>query len=904
MKKALTIVMLGLSSGIVFSQPRMMKMFEYRYDDLQIKNRIENSGIYGIASFDRANDEVFLSTFDSPEVIRLGPPKLDKQSRARKIGFDALADVQDAGTVEFVERKQFEGRSANLALRKTFLDDDQRVFSGEGGEYSDRQGERILVTVPNRNTLTVRFALDGFRRDFTLKLPSTLAFADLIGVDRTGNSFLLLETYLSEIPLAVQREVYTLSPSGTILSILEIPSVKYCSTLRDFQIDAAGNLYHLMTERESFSVLKWSRLTTPTAEKIKYPERYNYKLHFNDIVPAQESSVGSVAHPATPASRSLALHIGESYVLHKYFCSPANLTVTDKTAPDGDVVRTPAWLIVGENARVAYKWGGFNTLEQYDAGLKTGKFAADINTNGVSSYAVGVDCSGFVSRCWQLTYHSSTSDMPGITTQYPSWDSLKPGDAIHKVGHVRLFVEKAQNGALKVVESSGRDWGVSYWTYTPSELTGTYTPRFYTGMVNDYSTKRPELLSVVTTSPTSAQLLWKCDTSNVLGYKVYRSTDGITWTLFQDESSLKSTSISVDLDNAAAYYRVSSVLNNGSRSESNWSNAMGTANFSSGKKYLIVDGFTRENASWRGAGHLFAARYGASISKDSAKFESARNSELLNGSITLNAYDGIFWILGDEGSANETFSSQEQALVKNYLENGGKLFVSGSEIGWDLVNQGTAEDKKFYNDYLKATFVADDAGATAVSGVPGTALAGADFVIGQTYEEDYPDEVGTYGGATLCMRYANTKGAGVEFEGPFGSSMKNGKLIHLAFALETTANDSAFDLVIGSALKFFSTEPTLVTRSKAVPQVDELTQNYPNPFNPATNIRFVIGEPRFVSLKVLDILGREVATLVNEERPPGSYEVRWDAGNYPSGTYFLRLSAGDFTQVRRMVLLR
>ena len=88
------------------------------------------------------------------------------------------------------------------------------------------------------------------------------------------------------------------------------------------------------------------------------------------------------------------------------FCSANNLASIPVTASDGDIVQTPPWLIVGMNSRVGYKWGGFNTLSQYIDGLKSNKFAGDIHTDGVSSAAVGVDCSGFVSRCWQLSYHS------------------------------------------------------------------------------------------------------------------------------------------------------------------------------------------------------------------------------------------------------------------------------------------------------------------------------------------------------------------------------------------------------------------------------------------------------------------------------------------------------------------
>jgi hypothetical protein len=89
-----------------------------------------------------------------------------------------------------------------------------------------------------------------------------------------------------------------------------------------------------------------------------------------------------------------------------------------------------------------------------------------------------------------------------------------------------------------------------------------------------------------------------------------------------------------------------------------------------------------------------------------------------------------------------------------------------------------------------------------------------------------------------------------------------------------------------------------------VPTQFLLSQNYPNPFNPTTNIEYQIPELSFVTLKVYGVLGSEVTTLVNEEKAIGSYEVEWNASNVPSGVYFYRINAGDFTITKKMVLLR
>ena len=100
--------------------------------------------------------------------------------------------------------------------------------------------------------------------------------------------------------------------------------------------------------------------------------------------------------------------------------------------------------------------------------------------------------------------------------------------------------------------------------------------------------------------------------------------------------------------------------------------------------------------------------------------------------------------------------------------------------------------------------------------------------------------------------------------------------------------------------------PTGVTDGAAspLPRTTELGQNYPNPFNPVTGIRYQLAGVSDVRLRVCDLLGREVATLVHARQGPGTYEVRFDGSALPSGVYFYRLEAGTYTQTRRLVLLK
>jgi hypothetical protein len=108
-------------------------------------------------------------------------------------------------------------------------------------------------------------------------------------------------------------------------------------------------------------------------------------------------------------------------------------------------------------------------------------------------------------------------------------------------------------------------------------------------------------------------------------------------------------------------------------------------------------------------------------------------------------------------------------------------------------------------------------------------------------------------------------------------------------------------------LFWFGIETMLITDvedEQLIPTEIALEQNYPNPFNPTTSIQYTISDMQFVSLKVYDILGNEIATLVNSEKPSGVYVVEWNASNVPSGVYFYQLKTEGFVETKKMILLR
>jgi len=89
-----------------------------------------------------------------------------------------------------------------------------------------------------------------------------------------------------------------------------------------------------------------------------------------------------------------------------------------------------------------------------------------------------------------------------------------------------------------------------------------------------------------------------------------------------------------------------------------------------------------------------------------------------------------------------------------------------------------------------------------------------------------------------------------------------------------------------------------------LPKSFVLKQNYPNPFNPTTTIRYTTPKSSTVSLKIINLIGQEITSLVHETQPAGEYEVQWNAGNLPSGVYICRFQAGEFVETKKLLLIK
>ena len=124
------------------------------------------------------------------------------------------------------------------------------------------------------------------------------------------------------------------------------------------------------------------------------------------------------------------------------------------------------------------------------------------------------------------------------------------------------------------------------------------------------------------------------------------------------------------------------------------------------------------------------------------------------------------------------------------------------------------------------------------------------------------------------------------------------------YSLEGKVFDNEDTTDFAGKVEFYTPKTTSVSKveESRIPEKSSLAQNFPNPFNPATRIKYTLKNSGEVSLKVYDVLGREVETLVDRELPAGEYEAEFNGSKYSSGVYFCRLQAKDFSETKKMVL--
>lgn len=349
-------------------------------------------------------------------------------------------------------------------------------------------------------------------------------------------------------------------------------------------------------------------------------------------------------------------------------------------------------------------------------------------------------------------------------------------------------------------------------------------PAWYVTARGSHVPSRPVLHAVhATSTPKAVALSWaQNQDSDLAGYRLYYSSDDnlSTWNLAANENTLTSTTtyyefsspadFAVPTNDDVYYFKLTAVNTEGEEGESSDIYCRSSHTSTAGlKKILIVDGFDRFAGSWTSPTHSFATNYFKAMrdaSGNNYMISSAANEIVADGTVPMSNYDIVVWFVGDESTTDYTFYGTEQTKIQEYLENGGRLFVSGSEIGWDLYNKGDTNDKAFFNNYLKANYVSDGgSGRTPATGIDGTDFQGAWLNFGSVYPEDYPDDISPNGGAVAVMKYNDDNTCGVAYTGTFGSGTTEGQIVYISFPLETVSELTSTTNFMTKLLNYFDT---------------------------------------------------------------------------------------------------
>lgn len=418
----------------------------------------------------------------------------------------------------------------------------------------------------------------------------------------------------------------------------------------------------------------------------------------------------------------------------------------------------------------------------------------------------------------------------------------------------------------------------------------------------------PVLLSVESFNDyKGASIKWKKSTKTSLkGYRLYYSTDleKENIHLLADTNILKPDMVQFNIDSITDSYIYNFWMTavNIADSESESSDVYGIMNypFDVNKKLLIVDGFKRRSSYSKPSHDFAASKYLQALKDVNAHVDvtTCFNEPIITGDIKLEDYEIVLWFLGDESTVDETFSSYEQNKVKDFLNAGGKLFVTGSEIGWDIDYKGSSTDKDFYNNYLKARFISDGAiGRSPARGIVDSEFEGVTLHYGEVYVEDYPDVIEATEGAKNILYYNEGSIAGIAYKGNFGSGTETGAVVNIAFPLETVSNKWEIKLFIERLLLYFDT--TVGTSEISGYQKDLKIKVYPTMAEDKVFIQSNLDNENEMEVKIFDINGNKIITSSLFIKQNEIMNI--STSNLKNGIYIISIRVGDSSRSFKIV---
>lgn len=283
----------------------------------------------------------------------------------------------------------------------------------------------------------------------------------------------------------------------------------------------------------------------------------------------------------------------------------------------------------------------------------------------------------------------------------------------------------------------------------------------------------------------------------------------------------------------------------------------------------------------------------------------------------LDSYDAIFLVETSFDDLTVRYlSANSRTAIKNWLNAGTPVnkrafLTMGADQGYNYARTGSAAlDLELSEGLLKFGYRADNSNLAATPGITGTTIdVGNDRIMTTAPAGGgfWPDGGILQAGGTDLYKY---RGRVSLTDSLAGIGYNGSGYVSVTILQDPRYFTGELKEVLAAGIKYLTDNGGLIT-SIGNNNVSEITadqfilsQNYPNPFNPTTKINFAIPQTGLVSLKVYDIMGREVATLVNEVKNTGVYTVEFNGATLSSGTYFVRMQAGEFSQVKRMVLVK
>ena len=339
-------------------------------------------------------------------------------------------------------------------------------------------------------------------------------------------------------------------------------------------------------------------------------------------------------------------------------------------------------------------------------------------------------------------------------------------------------------------------------------------------------------------------------------------------------------------------------------------------------KVLIVNGFDRVTGT--NNTFDFIKQHGSALHNNDYLFDSASNEAIINKYIKLTDYQIVDWILGEEGTATSSFNDIEQTLIQEFLMDGGKLFVSGSEVGYDLSDKGNTNDKLFYEKFLRANYISDAAGGRQANynayGVQGTLFDGVNLSFDDgtqgSYDVDWPDGIKPISNQEINLKfegvdYDSSGGAGISYRGGFGGSPLSGGLVYLTIGFESIYPENKRNIIMKRVMHYLDGPFTsIMDENQLVPDKPRITALYPNPSNKSISIEFqIIRDTPIAYLSITDILGRELFNMSVQSLPTKNQKFNWtgtlkNGTEAPSGIYIAKLSQGNQLVTKRFTLLK